>query len=493
MDTSVPPFNPYVLPLTREGYRQLILSLHTPLVVILATEQAQNDLENACGLHQDVGSGRPSFASLFHPFGCLPGSYQDPRYPTDQRRQYGCPQGVSVKLLDKTRSLDVFPVRFSDVNSCVPMPSSVADSRLLKAVESNLPSLNALRMVHRLHSFSSRLLERKGAEVECPSTSSESLQGNFSNVTSTYPHSELRGTNTYRKSHPDTASSSRKMDNATFCSDSKPMYTGIETEAEIFDQLYLTVPIDSTAISSASTIPCVWWDAWSEALCRSLDFSEFESLGLPLGFVFIASTRDPDPAAAFDDLGQSSNLSPLCRQQLVDSSAVRAYVLVHTSLIETEGWSTEDDDRRVSHAFGSVCSAFPPTSCHILMFRPINPMGDPIASLIHAHFDSIQAVAHTIITRSVLPFMERIVKRLSDNLTLHRRGLRSHLRNFWGRRSRAANGQSSTSVAESALDTTADLLWGAVGGTDDASTRKDSKSVKGGVEPTQVCSRFINV
>lgn len=571
MFESGPTKSPYVLPLTREGYRQWVLRLHNPLVVVLATEQAQRDLERACGETANLGdrqplSGvkgglltadgtsevpRPSFASLFSPFGCLhsanspvndnrPSPFSTPAsthsLEQPETRRYGCPRNVTVKLLDKIKALDVFPVRFCDVNECFPVPSNVADAQLVKAVENNIPSAHALRFIHRLHPYSLRrdnvgsstllteqtsvqLLERIGSSafssllplesvetVAAPQQTAAASHGIFSNVSSIYPHAALRNTDTYKRAY--SAQAMKGTTSADVEPTVKPSLTlahaEAKTEAEIHDQLYLTVPVDSTTISSASKVPCIWWDVWTETLCRSLEFSEFESLSLPLGFVFVASTRDADAAGAFEELGQLKDLPPLCRQQLTDSSAVRAYVLVHTSTKGKCDWPSEqEEDRRVSDAFGSVCSSFPPSSCHILMFREptttttTRSVPDLRVTLLHAHFDSIQTVVHTIITRSVIPFMERIVKRLSDNLTLHRKGLRSHLRNLWGRRSRNANGTSSAyantaaSLTETALDSTADLLWGAVGGTDETAAGKKEKSSGKTNEAHQVCDPLL--
>lgn len=514
---------PYGLPLTREGYRQWILRLHTPLVAVLATEQAQQDLERACGYGRNFLTSqncinnteiqtRFSFPSLFQPFGCLPSTYSV--YSADgsrsSNRSYGCPQNVPINMFDKSRILDMFPVRFADISECVAMPLSIADTKLLKSVEDNLPSIEALGLVHRLHPFSSRrsndlvtnqpitqLLERKGASLfslpaDPPSDQASGIspppssQRNCSKVSLTYPHGELRITDTYSKTIPNHLSEEIANSCSTFNSPS--VKVPLEVEADVYDQLYLTVPTDSTAISSASRIPCIWFDAWFEVLCRTLDFSEFESLTLPFGFVFIASTRDRDPAAAFEELGHIKNLPFFCRQQLLDSNAVRAYVLVHTT-DESSLDKPEEDDLHVSNAFGNVCSAFPPSSCHILMFRPRLPLffpTNPLASLIHYHFDSIQAVVHTIITRSLIPFMERLVKRLSNNLTLQRKGIRSHLRHFWGRRSRTGN---SISSGESTLDATTDLLWVAVGGSEESATTKKEKTGKLSETPSQV-SKF---
>lgn len=190
MDSS-----PYPLPLTRDGFRQWIQHLRLPLVVVLATEQAQRDLNDACATTESTPHpARPSFASLFHPFGCLPSSqytsslhveasqgshygqrsfasstssqqYEHQRSGvgfTQPSQQYdnfphhhhchltpSCPQNVQVKAFDKTETLDFFPVRFIDAGECNAVPVEMADVKLLRAVEDNVPSIEDLRLVHR--------------------------------------------------------------------------------------------------------------------------------------------------------------------------------------------------------------------------------------------------------------------------------------------------------------------------------------------------------
>lgn len=447
----------FVYPLSRDGFRYWTMQLHSPVVVVGATEEAQRDLDWASEVA--AGAGRHfSFTDLLQPFGTLKdfssgsvcANSEGTGSPT-----FHCPTHVTVRLNDqKRKSLDVFPVRFIDQDTVAPRSSIELNEKLICAVSDRPPPTVALQLRHRLYPFSVRRPHtsppqptsardvepgnnsQEQCAVEEPESESRPSRFSARRWIASYPHSVIRQTDTYRKSQPQTPTV------ASHCTD----------EFTAYDTWLLQLLSDSSLVTCGDRVPYVWWEAWIKEVCSSLDrHSDSETLCTPLAFIYFASSREVDPVSSIEKLGRS--LSSITAG-FPEVTAGRCYVLLdrHTA---TAGQSS------FSHtAFNALREAYPPSSCHLIALE-VTTVPD---GLLDQNAAAFQTLATTVILQAVIPTLERLLKRLTDQMSQQRRGLRNQLRNLWTRRPRAIGTGISTAFTDTALDHTADMLWGTLSG-----------------------------
>ncbi|CEM05848.1 unnamed protein product [Vitrella brassicaformis CCMP3155] len=247
--------------------------------------------------------------------------------------------------------------------------------------------------------------------------------------------------------------------------------------------------------------PCPWFERWSENLFRTLHWSDHECLDQPVGAVLVVSSQDPDPVSLFEQLMHPSYMPEACRANLLDPSPSRTYVLLHdaTAASATSEGEVEREVHRMRHTF-------PPASCHLLrvnrnpaphqpsqdiqeVFRPYimprfktpppqtrqgqpppppPPKGPAAAlgrSLSREDLEATLALVTDIITRGVVPWMERKVRQLDTQIGTARKGLRNQLKYLWRKPRTGQQAQGNEGVGE-IISAVGSAVAGAVGGVD---------------------------
>nr|PUA83241.1 hypothetical protein TGBR9_385640 [Toxoplasma gondii TgCATBr9] len=131
------------------------------------------------------------------------------------------------------------------------------------------------------------------------------------------------------------------------------------------------MPIASTTGMRGVDLP--WYNDWEGVVFDGLRFSEHETLWQPVGLILVASSRDEDPVAQFEELLQPQNLPSLCGKYVLDPNPVRALVLL--DIHEDAFHAKADLSTAVKHAKRASVSASAPRSS---LFALSSPSGAPL-------------------------------------------------------------------------------------------------------------------
>jgi hypothetical protein len=84
------------------------------------------------------------------------------------------------------------------------------------------------------------------------------------------------------------------------------------------------------------------------------------------------------------------------------------------------------------------------------------------------NYHLLQKLAFSIILKTLLPTLERLLRRLTDYMSQRNKGVLNHIKNLWSRGARGLN--SASFSVDTTLDQTTELLWGSYGQVTKSST-----------------------
>jgi len=204
-----------------------------------------------------------------------------------------------------------------------------------------------------------------------------------------------------------------------------------------------------------------WYDRFRTVLTRSQQYLEGSQMEAPCLCVLAASTNDQDPLEAFNELSQLQWMPPAFREGQYDPGLQRCLVLLHDPYTAPKA--------PLSELQTILPSRFPHSTCHVLVLNSLNPTSpnmnqfnywaqtstndtvffprdqpsapsateEPEVPVAPGCFFSDENVVNTqelvrnIVSKGVIPQMERRIFALNTNITNNRKGVKNAIKLWW--------------------------------------------------------------
>lgn len=182
---------------------------------------------------------------------------------------------------------------------------------------------------------------------------------------------------------------------------------------------------------------------WFSGFCAGLRFAPFDCLNQPVATALVVSSEEENVIDAFEQLSHVANQPELARTGVLDPTSARVKILVH----DVSGHKSIAQAEAIINQLKSIYSA------NSVIFLPINSSPGSVVPDIHSLFvkhtqvgervprtagqglswedvDKLNLAGEQIICDNAIPWMERKLQLLDNNITAKRKGLRNQLRNF---------------------------------------------------------------
>ena len=172
------------------------------------------------------------------------------------------------------------------------------------------------------------------------------------------------------------------------------------------------------------------FEKYFSGFCSGLKFAPFDCLSQPIATVLVVSATEPNPIDAFEQLSHVANQPEACRSGLLDPTSARIKLLIHDTKNGGDSNAILDQLKRI----------YTENSVAFFSFNSLETVSSDIGAIfgpkysVPLTYNNVEALGRlceqTIVKDNALPWLERKLQSLDNNITAKRKGLRNQLRNF---------------------------------------------------------------